>query len=686
MLLEPSEIFVSGPQKISLMYLDGEIYRVNDTFKQFIEKNQQPRRQSKSAQSSNFISSLEIKSKKTLLPLNMLLEDSQCGIASMVSAVTLLAEEFDCAYDERNKRLRFGRNIWKEFGEKLGIPTYLIWQDTQVQFCIGLEYHRYGCQYFAGHNFVAALVDDMSLGDQSEEKYFLLCRYKAGSNPFSESNYEEDEQRADKACAAMTRLGSVPYVFMQVILSKEEFDRHSPNKPMTIVPHLHHLRFDKGRFELLGIVGVENHIDLDFKETVATLAESKTKLVFVSSESQAETQTLMNLLYEKEFPELVHLHPQSEYQNILEDTCRKFTRFADTERVVKPDNYIEFDVAVGTLPEDEGNDASRSSRIDNPQGISRLTRILPYVVVVDGRVFAEMVYNRKELEQLGFLVQFAQRTFFYNMTPKLKGDVVQFVREYQYVREKVTIACVASDYASRFMMCRSDCAVHLAKAPSVSPIPGYFDLVVTSLSTLAPMMSTHSQHKISIIWYMIRTIAYISVMHGGVQVPLVKVPYFMNNELFLLVLVNVANGFVFGLIMYEGVKKKKAAVEKEGSGIQWEDKHLNEAFKIDHHIDYLLTVFLKSVCDGIIVYGVTTHFYVWFEDFEMGMYTINQIYLIGVFTFRIVLSFPVTLKSLVLGLILFLESLLTYSFMRTTTLTSYGGFLGQLLTYKEVYI
>lgn len=83
---------------------------------------------------------------------------------------------------------------------------------------------------------------------------------------------------------------------------------------------------------------------------------------------------------------------------------------------------------------------------------------------------------------------------------------------------------------------------------------------------------------------------------------------------------------------------------------------------------------------------MTTHFYVWFEDFEMGMYTINQIYLVGVFTFRIVLTFPVSLKSMLLGFVLFVESLLTYSFLRANTLASYAGFLGQLVRYKEVYI
>lgn len=61
-------------------------------------------------------------------------------------------------------------------------------------------------------------------------------------------------------------------------------------------------------------------------------------------------------------------------------------------------------------------------------------------------------------------------------------------------------------------------------------------------------------------------------------------------------------------------------------------------------------------------------------------------FLVGVFTFRLVLTFPVTVKSLALGVILFIESLLTYSFMRSATLTSYAGFLGKLITYKELYI
>lgn len=105
---------------------------------------------------------------------------------------------------------------------------------------------------------------------------------------------------------------------------------------------------------------------------------------------------------------------------------------------------------------------------------------------------------------------------------------------------------------------------------------------------------------------MIRIVCYISVMHFSVQFPLAKVPYFMNNEMFLLVLINVANAFVFGLIMFEDVKKKR-----NGPELQWENRHFNEAFKIDNHLDFLLNVFLKAACDGIIVYGVTTHFYVW---------------------------------------------------------------------------
>lgn len=76
------------------------------------------------------------------------------------------------------------------------------------------------------------------------------------------------------------------------------------------------------------------------------------------------------------------------------------------------------------------------------------------------------------------------------------------------------------------MMGRSDCAVYVGKKGLVK---GYFDLVVQELREVPRIMAKQSQQKITILWYMIRMVAYISVLHGAVQITFTKVPYFMNN-------------------------------------------------------------------------------------------------------------------------------------------------------------
>lgn len=54
--------------------------------------------------------------------------------------------------------------------------------------------------------------------------------------------------------------------------------------------------------------------------------------------------------------------------------------------------------------------------------------------MVDGRVFSQLLFNKKSLEQLGFLIQFSSKVFFYEMAPALKADLVGFVRDYLYMR------------------------------------------------------------------------------------------------------------------------------------------------------------------------------------------------------------------------------------------------------------
>lgn len=80
---------------------------------------------------------------------------------------------------------------------------------------------------------------------------------------------------------------------------------------------------------------------MEFKQTLKEIAESKTKVVFVSGEGLAEMQIFINGLYEKEVPEMIHLHPGCEYTTIIEQNCRRFTKFATTDKSLRPDHYIE---------------------------------------------------------------------------------------------------------------------------------------------------------------------------------------------------------------------------------------------------------------------------------------------------------------------------------------------------------
>lgn len=97
----------------------------------------------------------------------------------------------------------------------MGLATHLVWQEKTVQFCLGVDFHRYGCRYFVGRDFMACLVEDLEV---AEEKYFMLWRYKYGCNPLE--SVEGDEMfRANKAAMSMIKLGSIPYVFMKMQLT-----------------------------------------------------------------------------------------------------------------------------------------------------------------------------------------------------------------------------------------------------------------------------------------------------------------------------------------------------------------------------------------------------------------------------------------------------------------------------------
>lgn len=85
----------------------------------------------------------------------------------------------------------------------------------------------------------------------------------------------------------MIKLGSVPYVFLQVILTKKEYHKHLKERALNIVDNLNEFKFEKNRIELLGIVGVDLGVIPEFKETVDELTRAKAKIVFVSGESQA---------------------------------------------------------------------------------------------------------------------------------------------------------------------------------------------------------------------------------------------------------------------------------------------------------------------------------------------------------------------------------------------------------------